>query len=204
MDVGGYASDHDRVIVSVQWDIGLHTCTTGAFLDNTRYRCALSDPLFCSGIKSDFWVSYYHNSWWSLLSLDGIAFEDETLTKYTFNNTLCRKNAPGNGNFANPPWNVHGVLNTQCPEPALAARDYLLVTEVIIANIRPAVPLVAWFPPITMFNYPNNGSNTEVVKVSNGVDICDLINSWKEILVVIVLVMLYMYIYRYYTNRLGT
>ena len=161
------------IIVSVQWDIGLYTCTTGAFLANTRYRCELSDPLFCSGIKSDFWVSYYDNdaSW---LILDGIAFEDETVTKYAFNDTLCRKDS-GAFNFSNIGWNFFGTSTTHCPEPVLAAKDYLLVTEVKFTTSLPESPLVTWFPPITMFKYPNNGSNAEVVEVLMGVHICDLI-----------------------------
>ena len=182
MDIGtntGFvAHNGDPYSVSVQYDIGLYRCQ---FQDTSaagrRYKCdpaSFEGPTFCPGIKADFWYAVYDDDDFAYSSVGEIIFYDEAGNNYTFGGYNGGKFCQPGGPWANTLFG--GIEN-------LRSGGYECTDEGLpnyFSNQGNAIPFgstsnsdfqlqVTLFPPICLFDYPNDdGNNTQVIVATNG------------------------------------
>ena len=156
----------------VQWDLSFYSCVLDADKSNERHYCladnaAITGPLLCPGLPSDFWISIHQQSGGGYQVIEEILARDETNRTYIFGKT------GGKFCWEAGPWQDLFGTGTECDVYAGYYIPTAFSGSIIIANpfshqhdIPDQVP---FFFPGCLYDYPNDmGVNNETVLCLKG------------------------------------
>ena len=150
----GSSGPNGDIDVSIQWDNAFYRCTHAVGLTQGQYPCNLSEPIFCPGLNSDFWVSYNNPHGNQRLLVDGFYFIDESRVEWNLiNYPICHETNATSG------WNViyQAYITGNCTAQGLP--NYAMVSEVVVGGpvintfIKDSVP---FFLPQCIFGDKRN------------------------------------------------
>ena len=143
-----------NITTTIKWEAAVYNQIFTANKADTQHALAVETDLFCPGIVSDFWISFYVPTDGYLFRVTSISVINEKSKKYTIDQ-FCQEG--GNG--------------TECVSQGLAG--YYEQSGVDIGGGGP--DLVTFFFPDCLFDYANDtGVNDEVFQVLGGINFVSL------------------------------
>ena len=166
-----------ELTTSIQWDQQFYQGQQVVSNALTYYSFNITNPeqtLSCPGIESDYWISFYNEDTQNPVLIGSVAFIDETMRQYKFEN-ICQSDGE---------WNTHTSKDEPCPDPNYP--DYKLPNFAKTTDYWVAVGdnnnnnwfdyLYPFILPDCVYNHPDQVNN-ETVIVTDGMQSASIVLS---------------------------